>query len=152
MVAIPPNTVSMADLTAWYNAKAELAKLKTFEMMLRKKIFGFYFPDPKEGTNNHTMDDGYILKATHVIQRDVDMAALSALGDQFAEQGIFTEHLIRRKPELVTSEYRKLNEAQIKLFDQCLIIKDGAPSLEIVPPTVRKPRAKAKINARNDPS
>jgi hypothetical protein len=134
MTDIPPNPVTVADLSEWYRLNEELKKIKGKEMLLRQKIFGGLFIAPREGTNNLGLNAGYVLKGTHTINRTVDPAALDAMTEKFAEEGIFTDQLIERKPTLKISAYRELTEEQRQVFDQCLVVKDGAPALEITLP------------------
>jgi len=134
MTEIPENKVTQADLSAWYEMSQELKKLRAKEMVLRKKIFDGAFPDPKEGTNNYELADGYMLKAQYKLDRNVDPGALDALKDKLRENKINPDSLVQYKPSLVIKEYRHLTEEQHKLFDQCLIVKPGSPSLEIVLP------------------
>lgn len=134
MVEIPENQVSQADLAEWYQLKAELSRVKSAEMLLRTKIFKAMFPAPEEGTNSYPMEDGYVLKAKHTISREIDQGTFQAMREKFAEHGINPDAVVRWKPSLEVKEYRHLTEEQIQLFDQCLIIKPGSPSLEIVKP------------------
>ena len=48
--------------------------------------------------------------------------------------GISPEQLVKWKPELVLKAYRNLTNEQKEVFNECLVIKDGSPSLEIVLP------------------
>lgn len=138
MSLIPPNTVTQQDLADWYNTKAQLNELKTREVFLRRKIFGFYFPEPTEGTNTFVLPDGYQVKGKHVIDRKVDEAALTLLTPQLQEKKIIIDNVIRNKPELAKRAYDALSDEQRHLFDQCLIIKPSeTPGLEIVPPAKR---------------
>lgn len=146
MAEIPENQVKITDLYQWYTMKAELAKLKTNEMLLRMRIFHWFFKSPKEGTNNHLLEDGFVLKAAHKISREVDEAAYTFLAPKFKDgfvdpetgevtiAGFDPEKLIRRKPELVIGAYRELTAEQQAWFDQCLIVKDGAPDMKIEQP------------------
>lgn len=143
MAQIPENAVSQADLEEWYSLQAELKKVKAREMLLRTKIFGFYFPDPTEGTNSHKLPDGYMLKGKHTVSREVDAGAFQALREQMTAQGIHPDTLVQWKPSLKLKEYRELTAEQAHLFEQCLIIKPGSPALEIVLP--------AKARATIDP-
>lgn len=129
---IPQKTITQADVEEWYRLQDELRKVKTKEMLLRKKIFEAVFPDPKEGTNSVELGDGYVLKGKHVINRSIDEGSLQAMSKELQEAGINTDELIEWKPSLKTREYRKLTAEQIHLFDQVLIVKDGSPGLEIV--------------------
>jgi hypothetical protein len=147
MTAIPENTVTQKDLEEWYRLKEQLASVKASEMLLRQKIYKGLFIDPKEGTNSVPLgNDGWLIKAKRVINRDVDQAALQhsmAIDEatkmsRLSANGIHVEQLIKWTPELVTKAYRLLTEEQVKIFDEVLIIKDGSPSLEIVLPTSAK--------------
>ena len=137
MVEIPENEVTQADLAEWYKMQEEMKKLRAREMILRQKIFKFYFPNPNEGTNNHNMPDGYVLKGKHTINRDVDPGAFQVLRKTFEEAGIHPDALVQYKPSLVKREYNTLTEEQKRLFDQALIVKPGSPALEIVLPKRR---------------
>lgn len=152
MVQIPQNAVSAEDLAEWYRLQDELKKIKAKEMLLRTKIFGFYFPNPEEGTNNFTMPDGYVLKGKHTINREVDAGTLVALRDKFAESGISADALVQWKPSLKLKEYRELTAEQMHMFDQCLIIKPGSPALEIVLPAKTKKAREAAQNAGDNHS
>lgn len=140
MTEIPANEVTQEDLNSWYTMQAELKRLRTAEMLLRQKIFGFYFRAPKEGTNSHPLDGGWVLKGKHTINREVDPGAFAAMKEQFAAAGIHSDDLVQYKPSLVLSEYRTLTEEQQKLFDRALIVKPGAPALEIMLPAKAKAR------------
>lgn len=140
MVEIPQNTVGQNDLADWFETKRQLVLLKAKEGMLRSRIAKAYFPNPVEGTNKHILPDGYILKLTHVINRDVDEAVLAAKKDEFIARKIPLAHLINYKPSLSKSVYNTLTEEDKLFFDNALISKPGSPSLEIAPPA--KPRGK----------
>lgn len=134
MVKIPENQVTQADLERWYVLQEELARKRNEEQLLRQKIFNGMFNDPVEGTNNLDLADGYVLKGKRVINRTVDEAAFKSSIEELAKNGIRTDEIVKYKPELVTSAYRKLTEEQRHLMDTVLIIKDGMPGLEIVLP------------------
>lgn len=134
MVQIPENQVTQQDMERWYTVSAELTKLKNEEQLLRQKIFKGMFHDPKEGTNSVDLADGYVLKGKRTINRTVDDAAFKASIEELAKNGVPTDQIVKYKPELVTSEYRKLTAEQMNLFDTVLIVKDGMPGLEIVKP------------------
>lgn len=142
MAEIPENPVTQQDLNEWYTIHEELAKLKAKESLLRAKIFKGMFQHPEEGTNSVPLSDGWVLKGKYVINRTIDQAALTSLSavdastnmSALAAAGVSVDSLVRWKPELVLSAYRGLAEQQRMIFDQCLIIKEGSPSLEIVLP------------------
>lgn len=143
-LAIPTEQVlTAADLFEWYSLQEQLKVIKAKEMTLRLKIFKVLVPNPNEGTNTVKLDEldimkatptGFVLKATHTIDRKLDLAAATVLAKQFAEEKINAELLIVPKYELSISQYRTLTKEQMHLFDQCLVIKPGSPSLEIKKP------------------
>lgn len=138
MSLLPENAVTQADLAAWYEMSKQIQELKGKEMLLRQKIFKGLFKDPKEGTNSLDLPDGYVLKGKRTVNREVDPGSLQAMREEFAKAGIVTDAVVQYKPSLKISEYRTLTEEQRKLFDQALIVKDGAPALEIVLPKRRQ--------------
>lgn len=141
MVEIPPQPVDEATVTAWFNAVKALNEAKSLEMLLRKRIFGFHFPNAEEGTNSIDMPygpPGYEMVGTRKVERKVEIAIAKAMDEQFQKAQLPIGDLIVYKPELSLKAYRKLEEdkseegkARLLLFDQCLIIKDGAPELKI---------------------
>lgn len=134
MALIPENQVTQADLERWYIVQEELSKLKNEEQLLRQKIFKGMFHNPAEGVNSIPLADGFVLKGKRVINRTVDEAAFKSSIEELAKHGIRTDEIVRYKPELVISAYRKLTEEQRHLMDTVLIIKEGMPGLEIVKP------------------
>lgn len=127
-------SVDEKELADWYELKEQLDTLRAKEMLMRKSIFSRLFPKPVEGTNKVDLADGFVLKATHKIDRKVDEAALANLKEEFFAEKIPIDNLVRWKPDLSVSAYRKLNPVQVNLFDRALIIKEGSPTLEIVKP------------------
>lgn len=146
MTTIPENTVTQKDLRDWYSLQEQLKKIKAAEMLLRVKIYKGLFTEPKEGTNTLPLEGGWVLKGKRVINRDVDQAALQSYMaidpatqmSVLSKNGIHVEQLIKWVPELQTKNYRLLTEEQVKIFDACLIIKDGSPALEITLPAAAK--------------
>lgn len=134
MTQIPQNVVTQADIEQWYKMHQELSRLRAAEMLLRKKIFSGLFPEPVEGTNKHELGDGWLLKATYSLTRDIDPGALSVARDMLIERKINPDVLVNYKPSLVKSAYNKLTDDERAFFDQVLIVKPGSPSLEIVLP------------------
>jgi hypothetical protein len=58
MVLIPEREVTLEHLKEWYTLKQQLEELKNKEVVLRQFLFAGLFPDPKEGTNTHPINDG----------------------------------------------------------------------------------------------
>lgn len=132
MAAIPKNKATKKDLEQWYELQKQISELKNKETLLRQKIFWFYFEDAKEGTNTYDLQDGFLLKGKRVVNRTLDYGVFQANVERFRNIGITPEDLVRMKPELELKAYRGLTADQQKVFDECLVIKDGMPSLEIV--------------------
>lgn len=135
---IPENTVTQKDLEVWYELQNQLKKLRATEMLMRQRLFGHFFPKPVEGTNRTDIGGGFDLVGKHVINRKIDFPAFQTLVPKFREEGLQPEKLVEMKPNLVLKEYRELTEEQIFLFDQCLIIDEGSPALEICARAVPK--------------
>lgn len=89
---------------------------------------------PAEGTNSYDLPAGWVLKGKHTINRSVDVASLTQLTPLLREKGYAIDKLIRYKPELAITEYKKLTDAERCVFDQVLTIKNGSPGIEIVLP------------------
>lgn len=140
MSVIPANTLTQEDFNKWAEVTKEIAKLKATEMLLRMKIFGIMFPNPKEGTNSVPLSEGFELKAKYPINRRILVDVLAARTKEFKAAGLKLGDLIVSKPELAVAEYRKLTDLELKLFDQALEIKPGTPQLEIFLPKRVKPQ------------
>lgn len=150
MVEINPDPVTPAELAQWYKLREQLAQVKQAEALLRARIYRHYFKDPKEGTNNFPLEDGTgaVLKAQRVIDRKVDVATFDALRkvqeEQWGENRVpgatpgvpllKLDELVKWKPEVSITDYRKLTDNERRYFEQCLIIKDGSPQLEVTIP------------------
>lgn len=137
MTAIPANEVTQEDLTKWNDLQEQLRKIKNEENLLRMKIWGGMFKDPKEGTNTVALHAGWELKGTRTVNRKVLIEMVNAMAVEngpFHLAGIRAADLIEWKPELKIAEYRTLTAEQKLVFDQALEIKDGSPQLKIVLP------------------
>lgn len=151
MVEIPQDEVTAVDIADWYTLKQELGRLKAKEALLRMRIFRAFFKDPKEGMNNFELSKlgdttGALLKATHVINREVDIGAMDALRAATSAEGyngpkLDFGKLLRFKPEVVTKEYRTLTDEERHLFDTALVIKPGSPTVDVEIP--KRPKAGA---------
>jgi hypothetical protein len=154
---IPPPEVDQNTLAAWYEAKKQLDALKAKEMLLRTRIFRFFFPSAKEGTNTHELPDKFQLKGTRVVNRKIVEESMQALchrptigmdghgnalygPSKLEAAGVRVDMLIKWKPELAITVYRELTAEQQHLVDQMLLIDDGSPQLKIDPP--KAPRGK----------
>lgn len=119
-------------LTDWQELSKKIATLKQTESAMRTKLMTNFFPDAEEGTNTFDLGNLWKLKGVRKITRKCDEASFEAVFEELPEG--MKDSLIKFKPELVGKEYKKLSVEHKKIFDQCLIIKDGMPSLKVVPP------------------
>lgn len=122
-------------LSKWDNLAQELKAVKKKELELRNLLFAHFFEAPKEGTNTIELGNGWKLKAAYKFTRTLDKASLLSALQQMPEGS--EDKLVDYKPSLKLAEYRKLPEDLVKLFDEAVITKPGAPALEIVAPKAK---------------
>lgn len=151
MVAIPDDTpATVEDVNRWYALQAEIARLMPTKLIAQEKVLRariarstLLFPNPKEGTNDFKLGNGWVLKYTNGIKRDVDYAQFQALVPVFTEKGIAAAACLRQKWELEKKVYNTLTAEQKLLFDQCLNIKPESPKLEVVLPAAEAKKQEA---------
>ena len=126
-------------LMNWQKATTELLLAKEYEMNMRKYIVSRLFPNAKEGTNNFDLGNGY--KLTAVVKFNYKMENGEKTNEMFlkfaglGEEGIdISKRLVKWKPELSITEYRKLTGQCKTIADAAIIITDATPSLEIKAP------------------
>ena len=133
-----------AKILAWEESVKALAAAKEAEAALRKEVLAEAFAfDPealREGTENFELGNGYKLKAVFKISRNLNNEneavdkVLSKI-EKTGPEGVFiAERLVKWKPELSVTEYKKLPEKFKKLFDEVVTSKEAMPSLELVAP------------------
>jgi hypothetical protein len=124
-------------LREWNEAKT-LAKLWTekessLRDVLVKQLFN---ADKEEGTESVTIQNGWVMKATKKLSYQLNndegevSAICAALPDAVSRQ------LVRWKPELSLSCYRKIDAHTQQLFNNVLTIKPSKPSLELTHPEI----------------
>lgn len=133
-----------AKILAWEAAVKLLAAAKDAEAALRKEVLAEAFAfDPealREGTENFELGNGYKLKAVFKISRNLNNEneavdkVLSKIEKTGPEGAFIAERLVKWKPELSVTEYKKLPEKFKKLFDEVVTSKEAMPSLELVAP------------------
>lgn len=126
--------ITPEEIQEWQALKIEIAAKTAKERLLRDKIAKAYFHDPKEGTNKNELGEGWTIKLTHKLTRDVDVAMLTVLAPKLRSMGVNIDTIIEAKPVLKVAAYRKLDAEALKVFDQCITVKAGSPTIEIVPP------------------
>lgn len=119
---------------AWNTLQCQLAAIKEQEMALRTEIFKEIFPQPTEGTNTADMPEGWKIKGTYKLTRTLDESALPAVLEQLRKKKVKTDSVILYKPSLDTKAYRLMDPDHRHLLEQAMVIKPGAPSLELVAP------------------
>lgn len=138
-------------LKAWDDAKNVLERAKATEMDIRKAVFGYCFPQPKEGVNRIPLANGFALKASHKVNTniiasndEVDKAEDAAA--QLGNEGTFLfERIITWEAKFSKAEFKKLDPSSVvhigvkKLIEALIEDKPGSPTLEIEAP-------KAKLN------
>lgn len=131
-----PLTIEQQDkLTLWNRLNLNLKTLKEEEMKLRNEIVSEFFdPGKTEGTEYADLANGYRLKVVKKENYNLDNkngkvdAALEKLNEGIADL------VVNWNPSLSISNYRKLTDSEKSVFNDCLEIKPGSPTLEIVPP------------------
>jgi hypothetical protein len=152
-----------AEIKGWLEAKAALDASKAAEAERRAQVTKTLFPTPKKGTQRYALNGGYNVKLVHgwnYTLGDKDKCDESGLkipvAQQIAElenrlaeiEGVgemLAERLIRWKPELVATEYEKLNlstasEGEIAaktLIDDYLQVSEASPQLAFEEPKAK---------------
>lgn len=124
----------MEELLRLEELNEQIARLKAEEMELRKKMFGEMVPNPVEGTNTVPLANGYVIKWKFPINRTVDAATLPTVREMLTEKGVNLDDLIRMKPELSVTAYKKASSDTVKILSLAVTEKPGTPSYEIVLP------------------
>lgn len=127
---------------------------------MRVKVTETLFPTPKKGTQRYALNGGYNVKLVHgwtyslgikdMPNPDVEGETIpinkqiedlqQAISETGNEGPLLAERLIKWKPELLPSEYLKLNpdypvEKQIKdMIDALLTVKPASPQLAFEEP------------------
>ena len=125
-------------LTIWENTKAQLTKLKEYEMQVRKVIVydgGFFSADKTSGTEHFTLAGGYDLTSVKKETYNLDSDKVESALENFTEAEAAL--LVKWTATLSVANYKKLSPEQQAFFNECLEIKIGAPTLEIKAPKAR---------------
>jgi len=134
-------------ILAWQEAVKTIAAAKDAEAALRKEVLKECFnfeSDEREGTENVELGNGYKLKAVFKLNRRLDNKdegvdkALTKIEKSGPEGQFVADRLVKWKPELSLSEYKKLPDKFKKLIDEVLTASPGTPSLELVEPKAKK--------------
>lgn len=123
----------------WSKAVRELAAAKELEAELRKQVVDTQFDSNKtEGTQTISLGNGWKLKAVKTLNYNLDKdevdAALANIEESCENGQFIAERLVKFKPELSVSEYKKLDASAKKLIDAVLTTKPGTPQLKLEGP------------------
>lgn len=139
-------------LADWEQSKRDLEAAKAREMELRKEVVTFNFDHTKlEGTERVDLANGYQLKAVKKLNYalvspvegvsvvDAVDTALSKMEAMGPEGKFIADRVVKWSAELSLTEYRKLDElpngkAYKAILNTVIETREGAPTLEIVPP------------------
>lgn len=128
---------------------AELKRLQLVEGLLRAEVVNRYFgTELVEGVNNYDLGKGYMLKVTYGYNYSLSesekpknggmVKATSFALEQLrtmGNEGIFiADRLVKWKPELSISEYRKLSAEHKAVIDKALTVSVAAPKVELKEP------------------
>ena len=142
MPELSPQTLQ--EIWAWHQAQKNLEAAKAFESEARSKLVvalaesGALDSDILEGTINVQLPEKWKLKVVRKLNRTVDVAALSTIGPLCIKNKISLDVVIRNKPELSVTEFKKLTEEQRKVVEMALTIKPGTPTLELIAPPTKE--------------
>ncbi len=129
------NTATL--LADWREAAAQLNTIKAREMRLRLELYqALTTIDPRllqEGAHTIEIPNWHAkIKIGTKYNRTIDAAVLPSVFAKLREMQINPDPLIKNTPELVIKEYRKLQGDAKLAFDEAVVTKPGAPSLEYV--------------------
>ena len=144
-----PEQVKNALRDKWFRAKKQLDEVKALEMELRKQVFELDFPNPTLGTQRIELADGFKLKAVYSINykllggNDTIESVQDSIARLNVTGSVLADRLVKWKPELSESEYKKLDpaipeQAAIKaVLDKIIETKPSSPTLEIEAPKAK---------------
>lgn len=138
-------------LKAWERTKLDLGALTMRERALRAEVVAELFPAPTIGTNNLDLGNGYTLKFVKGVNYSLDKGdvdpntglcntdrALDNMRSTGNDGAFVADRLVKWKPELSISEYKKLSDTHKKIIDKVITTSDASPELTIVvPPAAR---------------
>lgn len=124
----------------WTRLNEALKEAKRLEAEKRAELVAACFPAGLElGTNKRELEGGYLVKAVVKSNAKVllvdklksGVAKLVALG---AAGELLAERLVKWKPEVSVSEWKKLTPQQQRLFKDAVSLEGAAPSVEVTAP------------------
>jgi hypothetical protein len=139
LARMPLTAAQYAKLTVWFEMKQMLERAKEAESKLRDELVKELFSADKDaGSETIEIANGYALKAT----KKLDYKLNNKEGQVNALIAIMLPEvanvLVKWEPKLSETAYKNADSETQKLFDGCLTIKPGKPSLEIIEPKAKQ--------------
>lgn len=133
MAVVKKKSNTDALVAEWSAADLALAAAKVNEIILREQVVKALFADAPTGTNNHELPTGQTLSCVKKLNYKLDTdATINALDTLSVTIGIeLAKRLVKWKPELSVSEYKKMSDASRAIIDVALTITPATPSLEL---------------------
>ncbi len=145
---VAPMTREQIDavLNQWHEAKQKLDAAKEREMMLRQIIVnesGMFNSAKEAGTETYKLGGGWSVKVVKKQNYKIEnkqgeaFAVLYSLSEMAKDNPDLTAiipELFSFDANLRKTEFDKLRGEERKLIEDILMITDGAPSLELIPP------------------
>ncbi len=120
-------------LAEWWGLQQQMAKIKGREMSLRKELFAYYFPTPKQGTNRTDIGNGFNLEANYKIDVSMDFEAFKLLCEAEGEAaGVYYTDVVEYKPQFELTNFKSLSEDKQDFIEPVLTRKPATPSMKIV--------------------
>lgn len=133
MAVVKKKTNTDALVAEWIEASEALDIYKKREKDLREQVVEALFKDAPIGTNDHELPTGDTLSCVKKLNYKLDPDTTPIA--QQSMYGIVGPELARRlvkwKPELSVSEYKKLPDNARAIIDKVLTITPATPTLEL---------------------
>jgi hypothetical protein len=124
----------------WRASKDALDAAKAAEAALRTEVIDACFPAGlAEGTNTHELPRGFVLKVvSRALAKPGDVESLKTAIGKLAALGevgkLLAGRLVKWKPEVSLSEFRKLDANVQQLFGKAVTVERTSPSMSLAAP------------------
>lgn len=140
-------------INSWNSSKRLLSTLKEDEAKLRAQVGLTVFANASYGANTIELGGGYRCTYTRkmnyglVVPQDAPegtniQSAMETMAEEMrraSNEGSFVfPRLVKWKPELSVSEYKKLSPELKRVVDKYVLASEGAPTLELKEPAAKK--------------
>lgn len=115
-------------LMGYKELQDSMALLKEREMEVRRTIAGILLEGKEPGTHTSQVGD-IIVKATRALNHSLDVEKMLELQSKMSPA---EQNCIVLKPQLSLTEYKKLPYDERKVIDECIVVKDAAPTIKII--------------------